>query len=201
MDEADALVASRGMGEHEASRRLKTEFLVQLEGVGSGDASNKERVLVVGATNRPQELDEAARRRFVKRLHIPLPEYEAKKSLKISWHNSGAEEVSVLNLLLDKDATVANALDDTITNLVQLHNEYGRGYFIPLNNTDTVNPSYDDVIVYSRRSPSTGRDSLLVGAYRGVRGRSGSKTWEMRESIESSSSRHVAAAFASEISR
>jgi fidgetin-like protein 1 len=38
-------------------------------------------VLVVGATNRPQELDEAARRRFVKRLYIPLPEAEARRSL------------------------------------------------------------------------------------------------------------------------
>ena len=38
-------------------------------------------MLVVGATNRPQELDEAARRRFVKRLYIPLPEAEARQSL------------------------------------------------------------------------------------------------------------------------
>lgn len=37
--------------------------------------------MVVGATNRPQELDEAARRRFVKRLYIPLPEAEARHAL------------------------------------------------------------------------------------------------------------------------
>lgn len=36
---------------------------------------------MVGATNRPQELDEAARRRFVKRLYIPLPEAEARQAL------------------------------------------------------------------------------------------------------------------------
>jgi len=45
------------------------------DGAGTGD---EERILVVGATNRPQELDEAARRRLVKRLYIPLPEFEVK---------------------------------------------------------------------------------------------------------------------------
>jgi SpoVK/Ycf46/Vps4 family AAA+-type ATPase len=43
---------------------------VQLDGT----AGTKGRVLLIGATNRPQELDDAARRRFVKRLYIPLPE-------------------------------------------------------------------------------------------------------------------------------
>jgi SpoVK/Ycf46/Vps4 family AAA+-type ATPase len=61
--------------ENEASRRMKTEFLVQLDGAGT---KQKDIILVVGATNRPQELDEAARRRFVKRLYIPLPSFEAR---------------------------------------------------------------------------------------------------------------------------
>lgn len=49
--------------ESEASRRIKTEFLVQLDGAST---CTDARVIVIGATNRPDELDEAARRRFVK---------------------------------------------------------------------------------------------------------------------------------------
>lgn len=71
IDEIDSLLTQRKADENEASRRIKTEFLVQLDGTGT---SGQGRVLVIGATNRPQELDDAARRRFTKRLYVPLPE-------------------------------------------------------------------------------------------------------------------------------
>lgn len=71
IDEVDSLLSQRSDTEHESSRRIKTEFLVQLDGASTAE---EDRILLVGATNRPQELDEAARRRFVKRLYIPLPE-------------------------------------------------------------------------------------------------------------------------------
>ena len=48
----------------------------------------KDRILIIGATNRPQELDEAARRRFVKRLYIPLPEFSARREILLSLLNS-----------------------------------------------------------------------------------------------------------------
>ncbi|KAL1506000.1 hypothetical protein ABEB36_005438 [Hypothenemus hampei] len=78
IDEVDSLLTQRNETEHESTRRIKTEFLVQLDGATT---DNEERLLVIGATNRPQELDEAARRRFVKRLYIPLPEYQARIDL------------------------------------------------------------------------------------------------------------------------
>ncbi|KAG0042304.1 hypothetical protein BGZ83_000612 [Gryganskiella cystojenkinii] len=78
IDEVDSILTERSENEHEASRRLKTEFLLQFDGTGS---NSDDRVLVMGATNRPQELDEAARRRFVKRIYIPLPEAETRKGL------------------------------------------------------------------------------------------------------------------------
>lgn len=78
IDEIDSLLTQRSETEHESSRRLKTEFLVQLDGAATSD---DDRVLIVGATNRPQELDEAARRRLVKRLYVPLPELRAREQI------------------------------------------------------------------------------------------------------------------------
>lgn len=78
IDEVDSLLSQRSESEHESSRRLKTEFLIQLDGATT---QSDERLLIVGATNRPQELDEAARRRFVKRLYIPLPDAEARRQI------------------------------------------------------------------------------------------------------------------------
>ncbi|XP_069123454.1 fidgetin-like protein 1 isoform X2 [Argopecten irradians] len=81
IDEIDSLLSQRSDGEHEASRRIKTEFLVQLDGAAT---SSEDRILVIGATNRPQEIDEAARRRFVKRLYIPLPESQARQHIVLN---------------------------------------------------------------------------------------------------------------------
>lgn len=81
IDEIDSLLSQRSDGEHEASRRIKTEFLVQLDGAAT---LSEDRLLVIGATNRPQEIDEAARRRFVKRLYIPLPETAARKQIVLN---------------------------------------------------------------------------------------------------------------------
>ncbi|KZF21873.1 AAA-domain-containing protein [Xylona heveae TC161] len=86
VDEIDSLLSSRsGSGEHEATQRIKTEFLIQWSDLARAAAgreqSDKEklkgdasRVLVLAATNLPWAIDEAARRRFVRRQYIPLPE-------------------------------------------------------------------------------------------------------------------------------
>ncbi|KAI8614504.1 P-loop containing nucleoside triphosphate hydrolase protein [Chytriomyces sp. MP71] len=75
IDEIDSLLTQRTDGENEASRRIKTEFLVQFDGCGT---SAEDRILLIG---QPGEIDEAARRRFRKKLYIPLPEPEARLSL------------------------------------------------------------------------------------------------------------------------
>ncbi|KAF8541923.1 P-loop containing nucleoside triphosphate hydrolase protein [Trichophaea hybrida] len=74
IDEVDALCGTRGEGESEASRRIKTEMLVQMDGVGH-DSSG---VLVLGATNIPWQLDSAIRRRFQRRIHIAIPDMRSR---------------------------------------------------------------------------------------------------------------------------
>ncbi|XP_076047689.1 vacuolar protein sorting 4 isoform X2 [Oratosquilla oratoria] len=77
IDEVDSLCASRSEQESESARRIKTEFLVQMQGVGN----TNDGILVLGATNIPWVLDSAIRRRFEKRIYIPLPDAHARTAL------------------------------------------------------------------------------------------------------------------------
>ncbi|EEB18887.1 vacuolar sorting protein 4A, putative [Pediculus humanus corporis] len=77
IDEIDSLCSSRSDNESESARRIKTEFLVQMQGVGN----DMDGILVLGATNIPWVLDSAIRRRFEKRIYIPLPEEPARLTM------------------------------------------------------------------------------------------------------------------------
>ncbi|KAK4536707.1 hypothetical protein CDCA_CDCA09G2732 [Cyanidium caldarium] len=84
IDEVDALCSSRAEGEADSMRRIKTEFLIQMqEGVGQvrGEDGLAKHVLVLGATNLPWQLDSAIRRRFERRVYIPLPDAPARKRI------------------------------------------------------------------------------------------------------------------------
>lgn len=77
IDEVDSLCGARGESDNDATRRIKTQFLVQMQGVGN-DANG---VLVLAATNIPWGLDSAIRRRFERRIYIPLPDLRARTVL------------------------------------------------------------------------------------------------------------------------
>ena len=77
IDEVDSLCSSRSDNESESARRIKTEFLTQMDGVGA----DTDQILVLGATNLPWALDSAIQRRFEKRIYIPLPEAPARTAM------------------------------------------------------------------------------------------------------------------------
>lgn len=88
IDECDSMFGARGEGQQESSRRAITEFLTQMQGVGRDDKG----VLVLGASNLPWALDSAVRRRFEKRIYIPLPDltartYMIERSLSKTTHS------------------------------------------------------------------------------------------------------------------
>lgn len=123
VDEIDSLLSARsGSSEHEASRRSKTEFLIQWSDLQRaaagkdttvGDAS---RVLVLAATNCPWDVDDAARRRFVRRQYIPLPESETRETqirtlLGHQKHDLSAEDIARLVELTEGEYRATNCTD------------------------------------------------------------------------------------------
>jgi vacuolar protein-sorting-associated protein 4 len=75
IDEIDSILATRGKeNASESAEQIKTEFLTQMDGIGV----DNRKLLVLGATNYPWAIDDAARRRLPKTILIPLPDTEAK---------------------------------------------------------------------------------------------------------------------------
>lgn len=100
LDEIDAIISQRGeaRSEHEASRRLKTELLIQMDGL----TRTNDLVFVLAATNLPWELDAAMLRRLEKRILVPLPEPEARRAMfeELLLAGPGDKELSY-DLLVD----------------------------------------------------------------------------------------------------
>lgn len=87
MDEVDALTAERGADQVGGERRLKTQFLIEMDGMKSKKGDH---IVVLGATNRPWDLDAAFRRRFERRILVPMPEFEARVRI-FEIHTRGVE--------------------------------------------------------------------------------------------------------------
>lgn len=101
VDEVDSMLGRReNPGEHEAMRKMKNEFMVNWDGLRTKDT---ERVLVLAATNRPFDLDEAVIRRLPRRLMVSLPDA----------HN----RAKILKVILAKEELSSDVDFDAIANM------------------------------------------------------------------------------------
>jgi len=113
-DEVESMCSARTDSSAEHDNRVKTEFLVQMDGTAHDNTG----VLFVAATNLPWKLDPAFRRRLQKKIHIALPDKEARRTMfKIKV---GSTPCSISAADYDEFATkTAGFSGSDITNLVQ----------------------------------------------------------------------------------
>jgi len=83
IDEIDAVLGTRRSGEHEASGMVKAEFMTHWDGLASAQTGTREpqRILILGATNRIGDIDEAILRRMPKRFSVGLPDAEQRRRI------------------------------------------------------------------------------------------------------------------------
>ncbi|KAH7133463.1 P-loop containing nucleoside triphosphate hydrolase protein [Dactylonectria macrodidyma] len=82
IDEIDAVLGTRRSGEHEASGMVKAEFMTLWDGLtSSNSAGMPARIMVLGATNRIHDIDEAILRRMPKKFPVPLPGKEQRRRI------------------------------------------------------------------------------------------------------------------------
>ena len=88
MDEIDSIATKRGEGsESGGERRVKTQLLSEIQGLKS---THDKPLLVLGATNRPWDIDNAMLSRFEKRVHVPLPDMKARTGI-FKIHTEGVD--------------------------------------------------------------------------------------------------------------
>ncbi|CAK9175309.1 unnamed protein product [Ilex paraguariensis] len=103
VDEVDSMLGRReNPGEHEAMRKMKNEFMVNWDGLRTKD---KERVLVLAATNRPFDLDEAVIRRLPRRLMVNLPD--------------AINRLKILNVILAKEDLAPNVDLEAVASMTE----------------------------------------------------------------------------------
>lgn len=77
MDEIDAFLRERSKGDHEVSGQLKAEFMTLWDGLTSAS----DRIIILGATNRPDDIDDAILRRMPKRYAVGLPNLQQRTKI------------------------------------------------------------------------------------------------------------------------
>ena len=128
IDEIDALTMKRSGEQSEASRRMLSTLLTELDGFQ--DKKSDLLVLTLAATNTPWDLDEAVLSRFPRRIYVPLPDKKATKEI-IKINTRGMDiskldldaiaEKSVKQLYSGRD--IKNLCQEAIWNMIREENK------------------------------------------------------------------------------
>ncbi|KAJ3270202.1 hypothetical protein HDV01_000481 [Terramyces sp. JEL0728] len=90
MHEIDCFLRERKSNDHEATSMMKAEFMTLWDGLNTGDATQ---IMILGATNRPNDLDKAILRRMPKRFSVQLPDKsQRQKVLELVLKKVGLEQ-------------------------------------------------------------------------------------------------------------
>ena len=153
IDEIDSILSKRSESENEATKRLKTEFLIQFDGLGS---NTNARLLVIAATNRPMDLDEALLRRLPKRVYCgPLDEEGRFEFIK-----------KVINRV------ECNLSDDDIKEIAKRTNDYSNSDLMELCREAAYQPvrelTNEEILKLKKFRPLVKQD--LINAVQKIRG-------------------------------
>ena len=153
IDEIDSILSKRSESENEATKRLKTEFLIQFDGLGS---NTNARLLVIAATNRPMDLDEALLRRLPKRVYCgPLDEEGRFEFIK-----------KVINRV------ECNLSDDDIREIAKRTNDYSNSDLMELCREAAYQPvrelTNEEILKLKKFRPLVKQD--LINAVQKIRG-------------------------------
>lgn len=126
MDEIDSIMVSRERDINEATRRVIGQMLTEIEGFNT---KKDERVVFIGATNKPWVLDEAMLSRFQNKIYVPLPDLAARRQI-FAIHLKGAEldRIKYTSLAEKTDGfsgrDIKNVCQDAINNMVRVENPH-----------------------------------------------------------------------------
>ncbi len=120
MDELDSVAVSRDTNIDEATRRVLGQLLTEIEGFAT---STEDKILIMGATNKPWDLDDAIISRFQKKIYVPLPELVARKIvLQIHLHGADLSRISIEELARQTEGfsgrDLANLCQEAVSRMI-----------------------------------------------------------------------------------
>jgi katanin p60 ATPase-containing subunit A1 len=120
MDELDSVAISRDTSIDEATRRVLGQLLTEIEGFAT---STEDKILIMGATNKPWDLDDAIISRFQKKIYVPLPDLVARKIiLQIHLHGADLSRIGIDGLAHRTDGfsgrDLANLCQEAVSRMI-----------------------------------------------------------------------------------